>query len=208
MSVVTQGKLQGKVALVTGGAGGIGRATALAFVREGAKVAVVDINIVAAQAVADEIVAAGGEAIAIATDISRSEQVAAMVEKVVAHFGRLDIAFNNAALDLEHEPLHKISEEMFDRLVSVNIKGTWLCMKHEIEQMLKQGGGGAIVNTASAAGLIGIPGAAGILVARPAGRWMDTEKHCGACHAPEGQAPLPEGHPPKYRCLFCHKKYK
>ncbi|MGY4830885.1 SDR family oxidoreductase [Sphaerotilaceae bacterium SBD11-9] len=151
------GKLQDKIALVTGGGGGIGRATALAFVREGAKVAVVDVNAAAAQAVADEIVAAGGDAIAIATDISRGEQVAAMVETVVGRFGRLDIAFNNAALDLEHEPLHKISEEMFDRLVSVNVKGTWLCMKHEIEQMLKQGGGGAIVNTASIGGVGAAP---------------------------------------------------
>ena len=150
-------KLQGKIALVTGGAGGIGRATALAFVREGAKVAVVDINLAAAQAVADEITTAGGEAIAIATDISRSEQVQAMVAQVVGRFGRLDIAFNNAALDLEHEPLHKITEDTFDRLVSVNIKGTWLCMKHEIEQMLKQGGGGAIVNTASIGGVGAAP---------------------------------------------------
>lgn len=151
------GKLQGKVALVTGGAGGIGRATAHAFVREGAKVGVVDLDGAAAKAVADELVAAGGEAIAIAADVSQSEQVAAMVAQVVARFGRLDVAFNNAAIDLEHEPLHKATEEMFDRLVNVNIKGTWLCMKHEITQMLAQGGGGAIVNTASIGGVGAAP---------------------------------------------------
>ncbi|MBI5256500.1 MAG: SDR family oxidoreductase [Burkholderiales bacterium] len=142
----------GKVALVTGGAGGIGRATALAFAQEGAQVAVVDIHGAAAQAVADEITAAGGQAIGIATDVSRGEQVEAMVAQVVARFGRLDIAFNNAAIDIEHEALDKATEEMFDRLMSVNVKGVWLCLKHEIAQMLRQGEGGAIVNTSSIGG--------------------------------------------------------
>jgi NAD(P)-dependent dehydrogenase (short-subunit alcohol dehydrogenase family) len=150
-------KLQNKVALVTGGAGGIGRATALAYAQEGAQVAVVDVNLAGAQAVADEVNAAGGQAIAIATDVSQSEQVAAMVAQVVAHFGRLDIAFNNAGIDIEHEPLAKTSEEFFDRLMAINVKGVWLCMKYEIEQMLRQGHGGAIVNTASVGGLIAAP---------------------------------------------------
>ena len=149
-------KLLGKVALITGGGGGIGRATALAFANEGAKVAVVDINGAAAQAVAGELIAAGSEAIGIATDVSRSEQVAAMVAQVVAHFGRLDIAFNNAGIDVEHEPLAKTTEETFDMLMSVNVKGVWLCMKYEIEQMLRQGGG-SIVNTSSIGGLIAAP---------------------------------------------------
>jgi len=150
-------KLLGKVALITGGGAGIGRATALAFASEGAKVAVVDINGAAAQAVAEELVAAGHEAISIVTDVSRSDEVAAMVAQVVARFGRLDVAFNNAGIDIEHEPLAKTSEEAFDKLISVNVKGVWLCMKHEIEQMLKQGGGGAIVNTSSIGGLIAAP---------------------------------------------------
>jgi NAD(P)-dependent dehydrogenase (short-subunit alcohol dehydrogenase family) len=107
--------------------------------------------------VADEIVAAGGQAIGIATDVSRGDQVEAMVARVVARFGRLDIAFNNAAIDIEHEALDKASEEMFDRLMSVNVKGVWLCMKHEIGQMLKQGTGGAIVNTSSIGGLKAAP---------------------------------------------------
>jgi NAD(P)-dependent dehydrogenase (short-subunit alcohol dehydrogenase family) len=150
-------KLAGKFALVTGGGGGIGRATSLAYAREGAKVAVVDIDGARARDVAEQVNSLGGEAIGIATDVSRSDQVAAMVEQVVARFGRLDIAFNNAGIDIEHEPLAKASEETFDKLMSVNVKGVWLCMKFEIEQMLKQGGGGAIVNTSSIGGLIGAP---------------------------------------------------
>ena len=149
-------RLDGKVALVTGGAGGIGRATCLAFAREGAKVAVVDIDEARARAVAEEVAALGAEAIAIAIDVSKSDQVAAMVDQVVARFGRLDVAFNNAGIDLEHRPLADTSEEMFDRLMSVNVKGVWLCMKYEIAQMLKQGGG-AIVNTSSIGGVIGAP---------------------------------------------------
>src|SRR5689334_19136833 len=149
-------KLAGRIALVTGGGGGIGRAAALAYAREGAKVAVVDVDGAAARETAERIVALDGEAIAVATDVSRGDQVAAMVEQVVAHFGRLDVAFNNAGIDIEHLPLAKTTEEDFDRLMSVNVKGVWLCMKFEIQQMLKQGGG-AIVNTSSIGGLIGAP---------------------------------------------------
>jgi NAD(P)-dependent dehydrogenase (short-subunit alcohol dehydrogenase family) len=149
-------KLAGKIALVTGGGGGIGRATSLAYAREGAKVAVVDIDSTAARSVAEQVISLGGEAISIATDVSRSDQVAAMVAQVVARFGRLDIAFNNAGIDIEHEPLALATEETFDRLMSVNVKGVWLCMKYEILQMLKQGSG-AIVNTSSIGGLIGAP---------------------------------------------------
>jgi NAD(P)-dependent dehydrogenase (short-subunit alcohol dehydrogenase family) len=150
-------KLEGKIALVTGGGGGIGRATCLAYAREGAKVAVVDVDGAAAVDVAKAVAGSGGEAIAIVADVSRSEQVAAMMEQVVARFGRLDIAFNNAGIDIEHLPLAQTSEEDFDRLMSINVKGVWLCMKFEIAQMLKQGEGGAIVNTSSIGGLIGAP---------------------------------------------------
>jgi NAD(P)-dependent dehydrogenase (short-subunit alcohol dehydrogenase family) len=155
-SWIRMNKLAGKIALVTGGAGGIGRATALAFAEQGAKVVVADIQGEAAQRVADEVAASGGEAISVAVDVSRRDQVEAMVAEIVARFGRLDVAFNNAALDLEHEPLAKSSEEMFDRLMNVNVKGVWLCMKYEIQQMLAQGGG-AIVNTSSIGGLSGAP---------------------------------------------------
>jgi NAD(P)-dependent dehydrogenase (short-subunit alcohol dehydrogenase family) len=149
-------RLAGKIALVTGGAGGIGSATSQAYAREGAKVAVVDIHETAARKVADAINAAGGEAIAIATDVSNAAAVAAMVDQVVAHFGRLDVAFNNAGIEIEHEPLARTTEETFDRLMSVNVKGVWLCMKYEIGAMLKQGKG-AIVNTSSVAGIIAAP---------------------------------------------------
>ena len=148
-------KLEGKVALVTGGGGGIGSATAQAYAREGARVAVVDVHHDAAQKVADAIVAAGGEAIALQTDVRSAEAVQAMVERIVADFGQLDIAFNNAGIDVEHEPLALASEETFDQLMSVNVKGVWLCMKYEITQMLQQGRGGAIVNTSSIGGLVG-----------------------------------------------------
>jgi NAD(P)-dependent dehydrogenase (short-subunit alcohol dehydrogenase family) len=149
-------KLTGKIALVTGGGGGIGRATALAYASEGAKVVVADVDADNASSCAAALNAAGAEAIAVAVDVSRDDQVTALIEKVLGRFGRLDIAFNNAAIDIEHEPLHLCSEEMFDSLVSVNIKGVWLCMRREIEQMLKQGGG-VIVNTASIGGLGGAP---------------------------------------------------
>jgi len=149
-------RLAGKIALVTGGGGGIGSVTSHAYAREGAKVAVVDIDGAAARKVADAIVAAGGEAVGIAVDVSNSGQVEAMVEQVVARFGRLDVAFNNAGIDIEHEPLAMATEKTFDRLMSVNVKGIFLCMKYEILQMLKQGAG-AIVNTSSIGGLIGAP---------------------------------------------------
>ena len=148
-------KLHGKVALVTGGGGGIGRATALAYQREGAKVAVADLNGAAARDVAAEIEKAGGEAIAIQVDVTKSAEVEAMVKHVVTRFGRLDIAFNNAGIDIEHLPLAKATEEDFDKLMAVNVKGVWLCMKYEITQMLEQGAGGAIVNTSSVGGVIG-----------------------------------------------------
>ncbi len=148
-------KLQDRIALVTGGAGGIGRATALAYAREGAKVAVADLNGAAARDVAAEITAAGGAAIGIEVDVTKAAQVEAMVQQVVQHFGRLDVAFNNAGIEIEHRPLAQASEEDFDRLMAVNVKGVWLCMKHEINQMLAQGSGGVIVNTSSVGGVIG-----------------------------------------------------
>jgi len=153
---MTYQDLEGKVALVTGGSFGIGRSTVLAYVSNKARVAIADINLEAAQALADEVNAQGGEAIAIKANVAVASEVEAMVKTVVETFGRLDIAFNNAGIDLTHTPLHGASEDDFDAMMNVNVKGVWLCMKYEIEQMLQQGGG-VIVNTASIGGVLAAP---------------------------------------------------
>lgn len=156
------GILEGKVALVTGGASGIGRATALAMAREGARLAVCDrVEDAAAETVA-LINTAGGQAIAIGGDVTREKDVADMVARTVAAFGRIDCAFNNAgiagrAVGPTRQRTHELEQTSFDGMLAVNLTGVFLCLKHEIAQMLKQGGGGAIVNTASIAGLIGLP---------------------------------------------------
>lgn len=156
------GILDGKVALVTGGASGIGRATAAAMAREGARVAVADRAEESASGTVALINAAGGQAIAIGGDVTREADVIAMVARTVAAFGRLDCAFNNAgiagrAVGPAGQRIHELSQTSFDTMLAVNLTGVFLCLKHEIKQMLAQGGGGAIVNTASIAGLIGLP---------------------------------------------------
>ena len=152
-----QHSFEGKVALVTGGAGGIGKATAIAFAKAGASVVVADRDAQAGRQVAEDIVAAGGRAAFVQVDVTRRDEVKHMVAFTVERFGRLDAAFNNAGIEIEAKPTHECDEDTFDLVMSVNVKGVWLCMKHEITQMLAQGGGGAIVNTASVAGLIGAP---------------------------------------------------
>ncbi len=149
--------LKGKVALVTGGGSGIGRATAFAFAREGARVAVADYVPEGGERTVKEITAGGGEAIFINADVSKTAQVEAMIDKVVQTWGRLDCAFNNAGIEGRAASVVDCTEENFDRIIAINLKGVWLCMKYEIAQMLKQGGG-AIVNTASVAGLVGFRG--------------------------------------------------
>ena len=155
------GMLDGKVALVTGGASGIGRATAVAMAREGARVAVADRTEESAAATVALINAAGGQAIAIGGDVTREADVAATVARTVSAFGRIDCAFNNAgvapnAVGPGGERLHELSQASFDKMLAINLTGVYLCMKYEIARMLAQGGGGAIVNTASIAGLIGL----------------------------------------------------
>ena len=155
------GLLDHKSVLVTGGGGGIGRAAALAFAREGARVAVAEYAADTAAETVARVNAGGGQAITLTGDVSRSEDVKAMIDAALAAFGRLDCAFNNAGIAGWHlkaidQKTAEWSDEAFDRMIAVNLRGVWLCMKHEILQMERQGGG-AIVNTASIAGLAGLP---------------------------------------------------
>jgi NAD(P)-dependent dehydrogenase (short-subunit alcohol dehydrogenase family) len=148
------GQFDGKVALVTGGASGIGHTTALAFARHGAKVVVADIAQAGGEKTVALITAAGGEATFVKTDVTKSADVENMVNKAVATYDRLDFAHNNAGIDGDFATIVNQTEENFDRTIGINLKGVWLGMKYEIPQMLKQGGG-VIINTASTAGLVG-----------------------------------------------------
>lgn len=149
------GQLNDKVALVTGGASGIGRATALTFAREGAKVVIADMNPEGGQQTVHIIRENGGEAIFVQVDVSQAATVEAMISTTVETYGRLDCAHNNAGIGARPRArLHELPEESWDRVLGINLKGVWLCMKYEITQMLKQPGG-AIVNTASIMGLVG-----------------------------------------------------
>lgn len=151
--------LENKVALVTGGASGIGRATAIAFGAAGAKVVFSDIRDVEAEKTAALICETGAECLFVRSDVSSEADVQALVQKAIATYGKLDCAFNNAGIDLAVKPLHEQSIEDFDKIMSVNARGLFLCMKYEIQQMLTQGSG-AIVNNSSVNGLVA--GLAGI----------------------------------------------
>jgi NAD(P)-dependent dehydrogenase (short-subunit alcohol dehydrogenase family) len=153
-------ELQGKVAVVTGGTSGIGRETAVLFAKAGAKVVVAGRREVEGKETVELIRAAGGDGLFVKTDVSRAADVEGLVRKTVEKFGRLDVAFNNAGIEGNWLPIAEQPEEDWDRTIAVNLKGMWLSLKYEIQQMLKQGGGGAIVNMASIAGLIGSAGAA------------------------------------------------
>ena len=144
----------GKVALITGGNAGIGRATAIEFAKHGAKVAVSGRRAKEGNEVIAEIKALGGEAIFVRSDVSKESDVKAMIERTLATFGRLDFAFNNAGIEEALTPLPDQTEETYDRIMDINVKGVWLSLKHEIPAMLKTGGG-AIVNNSSIAGLVG-----------------------------------------------------
>ena len=148
------GQLAGKVTLVTGGGSGIGKASALAFAREEARVVVADINVAGGEETVRLIQDTGGEAAFVRADVSQASQVEAMVQQAVGVYGRLDCAFNNAGVSGGRGLIHEYTEEDWDRVTGINLKGVWLCMKYEIIQMLAQGSG-AIVNTASVMGLVG-----------------------------------------------------
>lgn len=161
------GTLDGRTALVTGGGSGIGRSASLAYAREGARVVVADVNVKGGEETVLQIKEAGGEAILVHADVSKPADTEAMVAQAVEAFGRLDCAYNNAGISggRDRHFTADYLEEDWDRVISINLKGVWLCMKAEIPQMLKQGGG-AIVNTASVAGLVGIPGTIAYIAAK------------------------------------------
>jgi NAD(P)-dependent dehydrogenase (short-subunit alcohol dehydrogenase family) len=147
---------KGKVALVTGAANGIGRATSLGFAQHGAKVVLVDRDVDGAKAAAGAIKQLGGEAIAIGADVTRSADVAAYVKAAMDAFGRIDCFHNNAGIEGVIKPVHEYDEAVFDQLMAVNVKGVYLGLKHVVPVMIAQRSG-AIVNTASIAGLMGSP---------------------------------------------------
>jgi len=150
------GKLNGKVALITGAASGIGRATALLFAKEGAKVAVADCNLKGGQETVRVIKEAGGEAIFVTVDVSNAAEVERMVKTVVSTYGRIDILHNNAAIQGPFGTVIEVTEEDWDKVIDINLKGIFLVSKQVIPIMLRQGGG-AVINMASTAGIVGIP---------------------------------------------------
>lgn len=147
----------GKVAIVTGGSSGIGRATAIALAKEGTKIVVAARRSNEGEETVRLVKAAGGDGIFVRTDVVDEASVRSLVEKTINAYHRLDYAFNNAGIEQTMIPLPEQTIEKYDRIMNINVRGVWLSMKYEIPQMLKNGGGGAIVNNASTAGLIGFP---------------------------------------------------
>jgi NAD(P)-dependent dehydrogenase (short-subunit alcohol dehydrogenase family) len=159
MTANQNGSFVGKVAFVTGAANGIGRAAALAFAREGASVVVADVSEQGNQETARLIEEAGGRALAVRCDVTRAEDVKAALDKAVEAFGRLDFAFNNAGVEQATAALADVKEQEWDRVINIDLRGVFLCMKYEIPLMQKLGGG-VIVNTSSGAGVKGFAGGA------------------------------------------------
>lgn len=158
-------RLQDKVAMVTGGSSGIGRAAALAFAREGAKVVVADVNIEGSSETVRIINESGGDACFIKCDVSNAAEVQAMVKKTVELYGSLDCAFNNAGIEGTSASVADYPPDAWDRVIGINLTGVFLCMKYEIEQMLAQGAG-AIVNNASILGVVGFANASAYTAAK------------------------------------------
>jgi NAD(P)-dependent dehydrogenase (short-subunit alcohol dehydrogenase family) len=165
MATVENGSYTAKVAFVTGAANGIGRAAALAFARKGASVVVADVSETQNQETARMIQDLGGRALAVACDVSRNADVQRALNATVDRFGRLDFAFNNAGIEYTAKPAADVTEEEWNRIIDIDLRGVFLCMKHEIPLMLKQGGG-AIVNTSSGAGIKGFKGGAAYVAAK------------------------------------------
>ena len=149
-------QFENKVVLITGGSTGIGNATATAYAKAGAKVVIADVNVNAGEAAVQGFQEQGHDAAFIQTNVTESKDVEQMVQFTLEKYGRLDIACNNAGIEGELIPMLEYSEEMFDQVMAVNVRGVWLCMKYQVPAMLQQGGG-AIVNIASVAGVLGVP---------------------------------------------------
>lgn len=159
------GNMEGKVAIVTGASSGIGLETVRAFVKKGVNVVVADIDETAGAEAVDGIVKGGGNAIFVKTDVSSSEQVQALVNKAVEHFGRLDYAVNNAGIGGESAPTAEMSDAGWQRVIAINLTGVWLCMKYELQAMLPNGTG-AIVNVASILGKVGFANSGAYVAAK------------------------------------------
>ena len=155
----TSHRFQGKIAFITGAASGIGRATAVAFAAEGARVAILDRSADALRDAEAAVRQAGGELLAIPCDVSEPEQVEAAVARTIETFGRLDIAFNNAGVENKASPVAEIELDEWDRILDINLRGTFICMKHELAQMVRQRSG-VVINTSSGAGIRGVAGGA------------------------------------------------
>jgi NAD(P)-dependent dehydrogenase (short-subunit alcohol dehydrogenase family) len=165
MAANQSGSYAGKVAFVTGAGSGIGRTTALAFAREGACVVVADMSEQGNRETAHMIEELGGRTLAVRCDVTHAEDVKAALDRTIETFGRLDVAFNNAGVEQQEAATAELAEEVWDRIVDTNLRGVFLCMKHELPLMLEQGGG-AIVNTSSGAGVKGFPMGAAYVAAR------------------------------------------
>ena len=161
----TMNDFQDKVAIVTGGGSGIGRATAIAFARDGARVVVSDVDEGHADATVRAIIGAGGIAVATRTDVSKANECAAMVERAVEHFGRLDVACNNAGIGGTQAPVADLSVADWDHVIAINLSSVFYCLKFEIPAMLRSGGG-AIVNMSSILGAVGFANASAYVAAK------------------------------------------